>query len=387
MIALDDARRAACPSAPAAAARPGRAVAALGSGILLTVALVFSLTLGELGLRLVAPAQLYRFPIGLFESDEAAGYRLTPGFEGVMTAQEYTTPLHINRQGLREERDVGAKDPARRRILALGDSFTMAYAVPTEHGYVKRLERRLNAGGERFEVLNGGVAGYSTAQELAWLRRTGRALAPDVLLLGFYLGNDVEDALRKPDAIRVRDGYLTDVTVSGGFLPQSLRLFLARHSQLYHRLWPMQRMLRGDTSGSPGAHLALYAPETGRLAPAWNATRAGIDGIAAEARALGIPLIVLLFPERLQTAPEEWGTLVARYGEAGVEYHIDRPNQVLAALLAERGIPAIDVLPALTARAAETPLYHRLDGHWTPIGNDVAAEAILQALAAQGTLS
>jgi len=382
MITLDDAGSRALPAAPA---RPSRALAALGNGILLVIALLFSLALGELGLRLVAPAQLYRFPVGLFEADEAAGYHLMPGFEGVITACEYTTPLRINRQGLREDRDVPAKDAPRRRILALGDSFTMAYAVPSASTYVKLLEQRLNAGGERFEVLNGGVAGYSTAQELVWLRRTGLALAPDVLLLGFYLGNDVEDALRKPDAIRVRDGYLADATVSGGFLPQSLRLFLARRSQLYHRLWPIQRMLRGNIGDSPGAHLALYGPERGRLAPAWEATRAGIDAIAAEARGHGLPLIVLLFPERLQTAPEEWGELVARYGGPGVDYRIDRPNRVLAALLAERGIAAVDLLPALAARAGEAPpLYHRIDGHWTPTGNGIAAAAIHQALAAHG---
>ena len=56
--------------------------------------------------------------------------------------------------------------------------------------FVDLVERTLRADGRDVEVLNGGTEGYSTDQELVWLRSQGLALQPDVVVLCFYQ-NDV----------------------------------------------------------------------------------------------------------------------------------------------------------------------------------------------------
>ena len=46
------------------------------------------------------------------------------------------------------------------------------------------------------EVLNLGVGGYGTAQQLLTLEEDGLRYRPDLVVLGFFLGNDVQNNSR-----------------------------------------------------------------------------------------------------------------------------------------------------------------------------------------------
>jgi acyl-CoA thioesterase I len=91
---------------------------------------------------------------------------------------------------------VAAPAPARAgtRILALGDSLTAGFGLPTGEGFTARLEARLKADGADARIANGGVSGDTSTGGLA---RLDWALAdhPDVVLL--ELG--ANDALRGID--------------------------------------------------------------------------------------------------------------------------------------------------------------------------------------------
>jgi len=58
--------------------------------------------------------------------------------------------------------------------------------------YSERLEQILNQQKSDFSysVLNGGVGGYNTEQEMKWLKEKGLAFEPDVVIVGFVL-NDI----------------------------------------------------------------------------------------------------------------------------------------------------------------------------------------------------
>lgn len=55
------------------------------------------------------------------------------------------------------------------RVVALGDSLTQGYGLPTEEGFVPQLERWLKAQGRDVTVINAGVSGDTTAGGLARL--------------------------------------------------------------------------------------------------------------------------------------------------------------------------------------------------------------------------
>jgi acyl-CoA thioesterase I len=69
---------------------------------------------------------------------------------------------------------------ARPVIVALGDSITSGYGLKPEEAYPAALQRRLDAAGYRYRVVNAGVTGDTTTGASA---RLERALVPDTQIL------------------------------------------------------------------------------------------------------------------------------------------------------------------------------------------------------------
>ena len=83
------------------------------------------------------------------------------------------------------------------RIALLGDSFIEAFEVPYQQTVGEVVERRLSAArGTPVEVLNFGVGGYGTTQELLTLRHEVWKYSPDLILLAVTTGNDISDNYR-----------------------------------------------------------------------------------------------------------------------------------------------------------------------------------------------
>ncbi len=59
-----------------------------------------------------------------------------------------------------------AVNDARQRIVAFGDSLTAGLGVPVEESYPSRLQRRIDAAGYPYRVINAGVSGDTTAGAL-----------------------------------------------------------------------------------------------------------------------------------------------------------------------------------------------------------------------------
>jgi N-acetylglucosaminyldiphosphoundecaprenol N-acetyl-beta-D-mannosaminyltransferase len=316
----------------------------VGGSLLLAVAAA------EAVVRAARPQILERYPEGLYIVSASRQYRMRPHFQGQFRYPEFQTTVRTNSLGLREDREYGPPRPGVRRILALGDSFTMGYSVAQERTWVRRLEAQL---GERFEVINAGVPGYSTWQELAYLEEEGLALAPEVVLLGFFLGNDITDNAEPSLPVEVREGQLISTQGRDGILPFGWRLFLARHSHLYHLAWPLQRAWRsGRPAGPPPADAA-------QVEAGWRATGLLMGRLARICATRGIRPIIVLIPER-----------------AHLEARPERDARRLAALCRQAGLDVIDLLDHLRGNG----LYFPQDGHWTEDGNAAAARALYQYL-------
>lgn len=81
--------------------------------------------------------------------------------------------------------------PARPKIVALGDSLTAGLGLLEQQAYPAALQRKVDADGYEFDVVNAGVSGETTA---GGLRRLDWALEGDVRVLILALG--ANDGLR-----------------------------------------------------------------------------------------------------------------------------------------------------------------------------------------------
>jgi hypothetical protein len=165
-----------------------------------------------------------------------------PGAEGWYTA-EGRSYIRINASGWHDKERPLAKPAGVTRIAILGDSYTDALQVPEDSAFPAILERTLNNTlPGRYEVLNFGVGGFGTGQELLALRHYALKYAPDAVILAFTIVNDVSDnsrALKRVDYVpyfrRVDQRLVLDTSfhISRGFLLRARILaFLEQRSRL-----------------------------------------------------------------------------------------------------------------------------------------------------------
>ncbi len=193
-----------------------------------------------------------------YEEDADLGGRLRAGAEG-WTHGEGGSFVSINNDGMRDSEHTVAKPPGTVRIAVLGDSFAEAMQVPQEQTFWAVLGRELSSCAQRsYEVLNFGVSGYGTAQELLMLRHRVWRYNPDIVLLAFFSGNDV----RNNSAALNRDPAIPYFVYKGDrlVLDESYRTTLASL-----RLSPSQRTLRGFAAGLRNNSRVLQVMDQARV--------------------------------------------------------------------------------------------------------------------------
>ena len=128
---------------------------------------------------------------GFFLGDPMRRQRLAANYTGWFAG----VPVHINSLELRDDREYDLQKGAKTfRILVLGDSVTFGHGAISENTYPAMLERQLRAWRPEvdWQVWNAAVPGYNTSQELAHLLQVGPRFKPDLVVVGFY-PNDLVD--------------------------------------------------------------------------------------------------------------------------------------------------------------------------------------------------
>jgi lysophospholipase L1-like esterase len=175
--------------------RWGVRFAALGLGIALSIGA------GELAVRWLRPASALTYSelssmVGSqYRASEFNPFTLKPNFEGWAPSQEFPgrfVRVTTNSVGLRGREIAPVKPDDLQRVLVLGDSYTFGVFVNDQQTYSAVLERLLRRSGLQVEVLNAGYAsGWETDHQYCWLVNRGFDFEPDVVVLGFFTGNDI----------------------------------------------------------------------------------------------------------------------------------------------------------------------------------------------------
>ncbi|MBK8178342.1 MAG: hypothetical protein IPK67_05485 [Planctomycetes bacterium] len=307
--------------------------------------------------------------------------------------------VHVNRLGARAERDYADLPPPQvLRLATFGDSFTFGDEVRDSFTYQAFLESLR----PELEVLNFGVPAYGTDQALLRMERDGLAGAR-VVVVGLLLENIGRNVnryrplwnartlapLAKPRFV-LEDGELVLVAQPYATAPEFARA--VRDGSVLAQLAPAEYW-----SGRPVLPTGRWSA-LGRLAAGWIAygerdprklwldregeprrvTLALLERFRESARRLGaLEFLVLVLPMR-----EE----LADFRRTGSGYWSG-----LAEELSGRGLPALDLAPALAqedARCEQDPARPTLyvAAHLSSHGNRVIALEIERWLVGRGRL-
>lgn len=118
----------------------------------------------------------------VYRYDADLGWAPVPNAHAAFTGSR-TVEVRNNSIGLRDiEHDRGGTP----KILFVGDSFTWGFDVETKDRFTEILRTRM----PQADIVNAGVPGYGTDQELLLLEKIWDAVRPDVVVLMYCSDND-----------------------------------------------------------------------------------------------------------------------------------------------------------------------------------------------------
>src|SRR5262245_40505528 len=142
---------------------------------------LFSLLLAFAGAEIV-------FRLFSSNTQETGGHR--PSLNPVLLHEPVLGHSNTNSDGLRGREYSIVKPAGTKRILVLGDDVVYGLGIAVEDTLPKQLEAAYKANAQAVEVLNFGVSGYDTEQEIEFLKTKGLKYHPDIVILGYVLNDN-----------------------------------------------------------------------------------------------------------------------------------------------------------------------------------------------------
>lgn len=384
----------------------------VGNLLLVVGSVMVTLVVAELVLQFVYPShatwRLHRIP------DRELGWVLEPGAHYTRHVPGTFVDVRYNSEGFRDSEPTDASTKTGTRIVVLGDSFMEANMVPLGQVFHKQLERMAAADGKSLTTYNLGVAGYGTLQEYLTFRKSGGPRKPDLVLLAFFLHNDIVNnaehmnlgpqakrggkrkrpfldesdetqwRIRKPDYDYIQQRYLRNKNSwSFRLKHDSVLLTLVRHAG---------RALKSKTQAFHGrGALAMHRCDSATShKQAWATTERILKRLKQEIESAGARLVVFsvpaLFDSDMVAARELERLANDKQRVLCVE---ESPGyRELSSILERNDIAYVDLVPAFrdAVTNSERSMFVRGDWHWNGEGHELAARRVYDALRSRGYL-
>lgn len=316
------------------------------------------------------PELLHIHPPHSHFSGQARGGNIAANFKLPPEATTlYRWDVNYDQNGFRNDLDLKSAD-----LAVIGDSFVEETNIPTAQlmtSHLAHLEGKL--------VANLGQYGYGPLEELAVLKRYALPLHPRTVLWMFYEGNDLKDVI-----------HYRDVTREAHHPPGYWATFWERSftsnalAQVHFRLRPALRPLGIKHSGAmqtvDGNKVTVYflyssSTFTKDDLGAVDDTVRTIATASKLCQAQGVRLIFLFIPTKFRVyhsfchfPPEsdcrQWA----------LNDLPERLKKAVEAISPQAGY--LDLTPDLVSAVGKgIAPYYSDDDHWTPAGQEIAAEA------------
>lgn len=334
----------------------------------------------QLGYFVTAGDFLYRrVGVPIYASDPVRCYRVASDLRFEHGSNEFRTVIHTNSIGLRTGPDhheyAEPKPSDVYRILVLGPSFAFGWGADYEEIFPTLLEQSLDGGDKRIEVMNLGTPAQGVEAQLCWVAQVAPRYQPDMILQISYGRSVPAIATGCPADLEcpiVEDGlvYRTSPTLARravGFVKNSAIVFYSYY--VFQSLLPVEKVEDVGKELHTSSEPAVDPEDLDRLTRRYDAYVEYVRGILGP----DLDVAFLFIPYSFVVHPEDESRWAHLRGADSLLMRTQIEEQMAA--LEGRGVPMINTLPALLAKADDERLYYWLDIHFTPAGNEVVAEA------------
>lgn len=274
-------------------------------------------------------------------------YELNPGKSATIRG----VLVSVNSLGFRGREYSVVKPPDTVRIVAMGASVAFGWTTTAEDSYPGQLERLLNerAAGtpRRYEVMNFGVGGYATRDEVATLEGKALPLDPDLIIIDYHPNGPESEPIQPLHQVFHKTQWWE-------------KWHLLRLLAFGRREWGMRTLGQGSN------YRYLAAPD----GPHWPELLKAFDKARDLAAARGLKVIVIVFPT---------------YGgvRSWAEYPIADLHAQTIAAAHERGFLTVDMLPIYAASGLSVAEIAADDEHPNAAGLGLAARALEELIVAR----
>jgi hypothetical protein len=313
--------------------------------VLLLLLLGAAAAIGETAVRAIAPKS-DPVKLGVKFERSPRQYGLRPSVRSIQTG----VLVETNSLGFREREYPLKRIPGVRRVAVIGDSYTFGVGVEFLDTYSKRLEEQLNRSWGPTEVINFGVSGYNTVTELATFRETAAQFRPDLVIVGYVLN----------DAERLGTGDNAQVERKTPSRLNAAHLQLKDSSMLYRYLSPKLGAVLGLFNARyavGGTNQIIRSFDDHSLG--WMESRQALVELAGEAKKIGAPMLVVVFPMILDFTT----------------YPLGPAHHKITQFCKDNGIDVLDLLSRFEReKAADLVVF--LDGHPNSRAHKIFADEI-----------
>jgi len=315
---------------------------------------------------------------------------------------EWDRTFTVNNLGFRDEPMTIEKPEGTFRILLVGDSFMEGESVNLDQTAAQTLERELTETmGESIEVVNMGVMSYSPIIYQRVIEDKGLPLDPDLVIVAVDMSDFQNDY-----------SYAKDLDESGNFrnilfqqkmgqphvvLPgvnAGIKFWLRSHSVLYSevadRTKQLIRKMRyipeptvfkiNDPASDP--HFATRSEDNVHREEMWHPFGNSLIAINKLMEKAKVPWIAVTYPYGHQVRGDEWSKGRLKNGFESVRVYLMTAADLLVSFGKDNGFRVINLAPVFQKEAEyqSNLLYYPMDGHFTPLGHKVFAEALKEEI-------
>ncbi|MCJ7566385.1 MAG: acyltransferase family protein [Anaerolineales bacterium] len=342
---------------------------------------------GEFLVRLAAPQEVLGWgERPSLQPDSVIGWRLKPSKETRLRWESYDYLVTSNSLGY-----PGPEYPARRteetyRIFTLGDAFTSAEGVNTEHAWPRLLEADLavRLPNLKVEVQNFAVTGYGPNQYAATAETYVPIYEPDLIIIGFFV-NEYQDVLWSNEEFRQSIGF--QMPPQDGM---SSVLHLTQMLQYFRRqiIDPLKEIILREPNPY-GYFLGQFAAlEKGHIeleTKARNLVANRLMAVKEVAEKIGAQVIIVMIPAPVQACESDQLKYYPRFLDINESerYDLDLPQRLTHEVASTIGLDFYDLRVVLNSVPDECP-YFSQNMHWNSLGHRLVSSYLAEVLVTDG---